>query len=68
MRLITEERKAATKLRAAEGDYYFSDSILNNYFPIPLLISLTLPSWGKRISFHFRRWNVKPKAVHFTVL
>lgn len=65
--LITEESKAATKLREPE-DYYFSDSALNNYFLIPLLISLALLSWGKRISFHFQRWNVKRKAISLTVL
>jgi len=39
----------------AEEDYYFSDSVFNNYFLSPLLIYLTLSPWGKRISFRFER-------------
>lgn len=67
MKLITEESKAAAKLRTAEGDYYVRDSILNNHFLIPLQISSTLTLWGKRISFHFHRKNVKPKGVDFSM-
>lgn len=53
MKLITEESKAATKLRTAEGDYYVRDSILNNHFLIPLQISSTLTLWGEKNQFSF---------------
>lgn len=52
MKLITEESKVTMKLRAGEGDFYFSDTVWNNYFLIPLLISLTLPFRSRRTSFH----------------
>lgn len=68
MKLMTEESKAATRLRTAERDYYVIGSILNSYFLIPLLIFLSKAPWGKRISFHFQRMNVKPRAVDISML
>lgn len=62
MKLITEESKVTTKLRAGEGDCYFSDIVWNNYFLIPLLIALTLSSWSKSTSFHFQGLNILCKA------